>query len=121
MSQPVPAQHPAVVLRSQFNQLRVLLAVMLIALLGLAVAVVVLATEETRVAEIGASTSLSTSRSDGGPEESAVAAAVASSPTAARPDESDVAAAIGYGRVSPAAVRPDESDVAAAISSNQDK
>ena len=94
MSQPVPTHHPAVVLRSQFNQLRALLAVMLIVLMALAAAVVVFATDEAQLADTGAATSLSTTRADGGPEESAVAAAVASTLTATRPDESTVAAAI---------------------------
>jgi hypothetical protein len=43
MSQAVPSQHPAVVLRSHFNLLRALLAVALIAVIGLTVAVVILA------------------------------------------------------------------------------
>ena len=41
----IPRQYPAVVLRSQFNQLRALLAVALIAVAGLTVAVVVLAND----------------------------------------------------------------------------
>ena len=48
MGQPVPTQHPAVVLRSHFNQLRALLAVALIALIGLTVAVVILASDEVQ-------------------------------------------------------------------------
>ena len=43
MPQAVPTQHPAVVLRSHFNHLRALLAVALIAMIGLTVAVVILA------------------------------------------------------------------------------
>ena len=43
MSSTVPAQHPAVVLRSTYLQLRALLAIAAIALVGLTVAVVVLA------------------------------------------------------------------------------
>ena len=55
-------------------------------------------------------------RTDGGPEESAVAAAVGSQPTLVRPDESTVAATIGSTREpAPAPVRPDESAVATAI------
>jgi hypothetical protein len=64
-------------------------------------------------------------RADGGPEETAVAAAVGSQPApSARPDESVVAASIG--RAAPASRtappgqdfsgRPDESTVAAAVS-----
>jgi hypothetical protein len=46
MRQAVPSQHPAVVLRSHFNQLRALLAVALIALIGLTVALVIVAGNE---------------------------------------------------------------------------
>jgi hypothetical protein len=59
-------------------------------------------------------------RSDGGPDESRIAAAVGSpsesAPLATRPDESKVAASIGSGSESAAsATRPDESKVAASI------
>jgi hypothetical protein len=46
MSQAVPAQHPAVVLRAHYRQLRALLAIALIAVIGLSVAVVILATDD---------------------------------------------------------------------------
>jgi hypothetical protein len=46
MGRAVPSQHPAVVLRSHFNQLRALLAVALIAVISLTVAVVILASDE---------------------------------------------------------------------------
>ena len=46
MSQPLPT-HPAVVLRSHYRNLRALLVVALIAVIGLTVAVVVLATEDS--------------------------------------------------------------------------
>jgi hypothetical protein len=45
----IPSQHPAVVLRSQFNKLRALLAVALIAVAGLTVAVVILANDSDKV------------------------------------------------------------------------
>ena len=45
MSQAIPAQHPAVVLRSHYDHLRALLGAALIALVGLTVAVVILATD----------------------------------------------------------------------------
>jgi len=51
MGQVVPSQHPAVVLRSHFNQLRALLAVALIALIGLTVAVVILASGEDQISD----------------------------------------------------------------------
>ena len=46
MGQTLPSQHPAVVLRSHFNAVRALLAVALIAVVGLTVAVVILASDE---------------------------------------------------------------------------
>jgi hypothetical protein len=49
MGQAIPNQHPAVVSRAHFNQLRTLLAVALIAVIGLTVAVVILARDEQRV------------------------------------------------------------------------
>jgi hypothetical protein len=51
MGQAVPSQHPAVVLRSHFNQLRALLAVALIALIGLTVAVVILASDDNQLSD----------------------------------------------------------------------
>jgi hypothetical protein len=53
MGQAVPTQHPAVVLRSHFNQLRALLAIALIALIGLTVAVVILASDEDQLNDTG--------------------------------------------------------------------
>jgi hypothetical protein len=49
MGQAIPTQHPAVVLRSRFNQLRALLAVALIAVIGLSIAVVIVANDEAQV------------------------------------------------------------------------
>jgi hypothetical protein len=46
MSQTVPTQHPAVVLRSHYRQLRALLAIAMIAVVGLTLAVVILATDD---------------------------------------------------------------------------
>ena len=43
MSHTVPTRHPAVVLRSRFNQLRALLVIALIAVVSLSAAVVILA------------------------------------------------------------------------------
>ncbi len=118
MAQTVPRQHPAVVLRSHYTHLRALLAIAMIAIAGLTIAVVVLATNDD-----GSATSVSTPagvtpsvRPDGGPEESNVAAAVGSRP-AAGPSESSTAAAIGKGST-PSTGGPDESRTAAAISGN---
>jgi hypothetical protein len=46
MSQTVPNQHPAVVLRSHYRQLRALLAIAMVAVVGLTVAVVILAGDD---------------------------------------------------------------------------
>jgi hypothetical protein len=46
MAQSVPSQHPAVVLRSHYRHLRALLAISMIAVVGLTAAVVVLATDD---------------------------------------------------------------------------
>jgi hypothetical protein len=43
MGQPIPTQHPAVVLRSHYTHVRILLAIAMIAVVSLAVAVVILA------------------------------------------------------------------------------
>ncbi len=51
MGQVVPTQHPAVVLRSHFNQLRALLAAALIAVIGLTVAVVILAGDQDQISD----------------------------------------------------------------------
>ena len=80
MSQAVPQQHPAVVLRSHYIHLRTLLAIAMIALVGLAAAVIVLATDDgsapARTAAPSSSTapstatqSVGTTRYDGGPDE----------------------------------------------------
>ena len=47
MPQAVPTQQPAVVLRSHYRQLRALLAIAMIAVVGLSAAVVILADDET--------------------------------------------------------------------------
>jgi hypothetical protein len=75
MGEAIPRQHPAVVLRSHFNQLRALLAVAMIAVAGLTVAVVILANDTDQVSSTSATTAVGPSsvasgtRYDGGPEE----------------------------------------------------
>jgi hypothetical protein len=80
MSQSISPQHPAVVLRSHCVQLRALLAVAMIAVVGLTVAVVILATNDpggtdpSSAAPVsplatGDSTPSAGTRYDGGPEE----------------------------------------------------
>ena len=97
MSQTFSTQHPAVVLRSRYQQLRALLAVAMIAMVGLTVAVVVLATQDDSVqsatssAQVGAGPAL---RSDGGPEESTIGGALGAQHPSGRPDESVVANAV---------------------------
>jgi hypothetical protein len=74
MSHQIAPQHPAVVLRSHYVQLRALLAIAMIAVVGLSVAVVILATNDERSTSASSAASLSTApagstRYDGGPEE----------------------------------------------------
>jgi hypothetical protein len=74
MGKAIPTQHPAVVLRSHYRQLRALLAIAMIAVVGLTATVVILATHD-RVTSAGSATEVSapgptgTTRYDGGPEE----------------------------------------------------
>jgi hypothetical protein len=51
MGKAIPTQHPAVVLRSHFRHVRALLAIAMIAVVGLTVAVVILANDTDEVAE----------------------------------------------------------------------
>ena len=75
MGKAIPTQHPAVVLRSHYLQLRALLATAMIAVLGLTAAVVILATDDDRDTSAGSATQVTapspadSSRYDGGPEE----------------------------------------------------
>jgi hypothetical protein len=75
MGKAIPAQHPAVVLRSHFNMLRTLLAIAMVAVVGLSAAVVMLATDGVRdgatssAAQISAPGPTGSTRYDGGPEE----------------------------------------------------
>jgi len=122
MSQAISTQHPAVVLRSRYQQLRALLAVAMIAVVGLTAAVVILAIQNDGNTIVHTATpanapSASAIRSDGGPEENAVAATLEPQQTVSGADESRTAAAVGSGESrSTAASGPDESTVANAIS-----
>jgi hypothetical protein len=127
MAQAISTHHPAVVLRSRYRQLRALLAVAMIAVVGLSAAVVVLALDDdgattTRsVSEVSTPSTIAAQPSTR-PDESAVAASIGSQPAAVRPDESGIAAAIGTGGNGPAqTAHPDESSVAAAIASGSDQ
>jgi hypothetical protein len=57
MSHQVAPQHPAVVLRSHYRQLRALLAIAMVAVIGLTATVVILATDETDTSAIDTSAS----------------------------------------------------------------
>jgi hypothetical protein len=76
MNHPISPQHPAVVLRSHYMQLRALLAVAMIAVVGLTVAVAILATNDGGSTSVSAATPVRATvpagpnvRYDGGPEE----------------------------------------------------
>jgi hypothetical protein len=83
MGKAVPTHHPAVVLRSHFEWLRALLAIAMVAIVGLAAAVVILATDEDRDTSTGSAAQVTTTspngstRYDGGPEEGTRGAAPA--------------------------------------------
>jgi hypothetical protein len=126
MSNSVPAQHPAVVLRSQYRQLRSLLAVMVVAVVGLSTTVVVL-TVDDQTATTATTTHVPTAqlndpyqdrtqptREAGRPDESAIAASISqagsrSYPTLNDSFQSQVEQPRPLGG-------PDESKVATAIS-----
>lgn len=123
MGQAIPNQHPAVVLRSRYQQLRALLAVAMVAVVGLTVAVVVLAIDDNGGTNIGSATELrmpsgaAATRSDGGPEESTLAGTIAAQPAAIGPDETRIAEAIGTADAPTTTGGPSESNIAEAIGS----
>jgi hypothetical protein len=96
MGKAIPTQHPAVVLRSHYRQLRALLAVAMIAVVGLTGAVVIVATNSDEVAGTSSASPFQgrfgqppSIRYDGGPEEGtrgAVSSGTASSPATGRPE-----------------------------------
>ena len=77
MGQPIPAQHPSVVLRSHFNLVRALLIIAMAALVACTAAVVILANDEDQVNSAAVSKSAPAAqqqlpagtRFDGGPDE----------------------------------------------------
>ena len=97
MGQAISTEHPAVVLRSRYQQLRALLAVAMIAVVGLTVAVVALATQDdsgrgtVSVVAVGKTPAL---RTDGGPEESTIGGTLGAQHPSGHPDESAVANAV---------------------------
>jgi hypothetical protein len=86
MGNAIPSQHPAVVLRSHYTLVRALLAVAMVAVVGLTVAVVILANESDEVNTSAGGTSVAapvgTIRYDGGPEEGSRAIGAAAAPSA---------------------------------------
>ena len=91
MGQPVPAQHPSVVLRSHFNLVRTLLIIAMAALIASAAAVVILANDDSADTASRATQAVQpqtqtqapvgTTRYDGGPDEG-TRGAIASPPAA---------------------------------------
>jgi hypothetical protein len=94
MGKAIPSQHPAVVLRSHFNLVRALLGVAMIAVVGLAFAVVIVANDGDEVAgsatvrpdaaplpQQGLSGAVDKLRYDGGPDEGTSGAVAAAAPT----------------------------------------
>ena len=75
MGQPIPSQHPSVVLRSHYKAVRALLVVAMAALIALAAAVVILADDDKQASISTAQPSVqqqalpSGTRFDGGPDE----------------------------------------------------
>jgi hypothetical protein len=75
MGQPIPAQHPSVVLRSHFKLVRGLLAIAMAAVLALAAVVVILANDEDEISSTTKATpavqaqNAPGTRYDGGPDE----------------------------------------------------
>jgi hypothetical protein len=76
MGQPIPAQHPSVVLRSHFKLVKALLSIAMVAVLALTATVVILADDEDQVSPALKATQGQVqpqlpagTRFDGGPEE----------------------------------------------------
>jgi hypothetical protein len=87
VNEAISPQHPAVVLRSHYQHLRALLAVAMIAVVGLTVAVVILATTNSTRAQSSSGSAVSRSlwrpgdsRYDGGPEEGSLFATPSRNP-----------------------------------------
>ena len=112
---------PKLQVPGQLRKHRLVALAALLALLTTVAVVLVLAITEDRSTSSVADLPQPVARTDGGPDESSVAAAIGSQPTVIiRPDESRIAAVIGSAR-EPASTtaRPDESAVASAISGRE--
>ena len=114
MGNSIPAQHPAVVLRSRYRQLRSLLAVMVVAVVGLSTTVVVLSLDDETT------TTATTIHASSKPDESAVAAEISKAgsrtyPTLNDPFQSQVE------QPKPSAISaPDEAKIAASLAKHND-
>ena len=126
MGQAIPRQHPGVALRSHFNQLRALLAVAMVAVVGLTIAVVILATDSNGVSSTSSATPIESidygdsvrvnpstgypnsfsTRPDGGPEEG-TADVTSSQPRVTQPQASGAPADYAHGPLPPAAPAKD--------------
>jgi hypothetical protein len=108
---------PKLQVPGQLRKQRLVALAALLALAATVAVVLVLAISDDRSTSSVADPPQPVARTDGGPDESSVAAAIGSQPVVIRPDESRIAAVIGSAR-EPAATpaRPDESAVASAIS-----
>jgi hypothetical protein len=112
MGQAIPRQHPAVVLRSRYNHLRALLAVAMIAVVGLTAAVVILATNDDAGTGAGsmslrAPVPAGDTRYDGGPEEGTRGALTARQPGVPYDGGPEEATAALTRRAAPATFDPD--------------
>ena len=113
MGKAIPAQHPAVVLRSHYRQLRALLVIAMIGVVGLTAAVVILATNEDHDISAGSATQLSAPgptgniRYDGGPEEGSRSIVFAQQPSTRYDGGPEEGTAALTQRAAPAIVDPD--------------
>ncbi len=113
MGKAIPAQHPAVVLRSHYEQLRALLATALIAVVGLTAAVVILAPDDDRDTGPGSGMQVSapgpagSTRYDGGPEEGSRGAVPGQPPSTRYDGGPEEGTAAITPRAAPATVDPD--------------
>jgi hypothetical protein len=123
MGQAIPRQHPAVVLRSHYRQLRALLAIALVVVVGLVVGLMIVATDDESIStkatpvqsiEYGGFNPLTGSpdANVATPDESRIAAAISGTQQASDQsapegvDESSVASAIGNSSASPTGDSP---------------
>lgn len=101
MDQAVSPQHPPVVLRSHFNWLRAMLVIAVLAVVALAAALVVVATEDNGDAGTATATPVNTRgpsaiRYDGGPEEGTAALIQRSAPATFDPNSIKSAPGVRY-------------------------